>query len=235
MKCMGLTVSKMTPSIPSLPLHTWRLLSQVMGSNSFPPLNLDQLQGLAWLPEASKSEILELLKLSHKKSRSFCLDLLEHLSLRCFFSEPSCHASRSPSQVERPHIITLVDNTSWAHSQQPASTTSRVSEPPGTFIPVEPSDGNRPSWRLTATAWEMLCKSCSDEPSRCMEPWETVTNYWFKWLSCGVVCYTCHCKVLFQSYITHIHLREAPRPFSPSTVIMVNNLWLMTPSSLLFW
>lgn len=43
----------------------------------------------AQLPEASKSETLKQLKLSYRKSCSFCLDLSEHLLLWCFFSEPA--------------------------------------------------------------------------------------------------------------------------------------------------
>lgn len=153
-----------------------------MRSNSLLPLRRDQPQWHAQLSEASQSEILKLVKLSYRKSCSFCLDLSEHLLLRCFFSEPGCPVARSPSQVEGSHIIPLVDDPSWAHGQQPASPASIVSDPSWTCTPGEPSDGNGPSWHLTTTVWEMLCKSCLAEPSHCMEPWEIVIHYWFKWL-----------------------------------------------------
>lgn len=126
-----------------------------MRSNSFLPSCRDQLQWLAQLPEASKSEILKQLKLSYRKSCSFCLDLSEHLLLWCFFSEPSCHAARNPSLVEGSHIITLVDDPSWAHGQQPASSASIVSDPSWTCIPGEASDGNGP-----ADIWPNLHEKC---------------------------------------------------------------------------
>ena len=121
----------------------------------------------------------------------------------------------------------LVDNSSWAHGQQPASPASIVSDPSWTRIPGEPSDGNGPSWHLTTTAWEMLCKSCLAEPSHCMEPWEIVIHYWFKWLRRCLLPSVMPLKgIISELYHTISLLGETPHPFSSSIVIMVNkSLW----------
>ena len=101
------------------------------------------------------SDTVWLLKRSHKKPRHLRTDLSVHSVSGCFYSEPSCHAGRSPRHMERPQADTLGNSP----RQAPAT-----SEPAWTSSPAEPSNDSCPSLCLTTASYRPQLRTAQLSP-----------------------------------------------------------------------
>lgn len=96
-----------------------------------------------FLNKYGKSGVIGLPESDNKKPCRFPQGILKSSLLRCSTTKPSCCAVKSPSHMERPCIVILVDWSSFAPSQLPALSPSCVREPPSLCRTLKPHDDYR--------------------------------------------------------------------------------------------
>ena len=140
--------------------------------------------------EYSDRDSLGLPRLGLKKSWRFHgYKSLVCLTLSCFPSIPNSRAVRSPSHVERPYGVILVDNTAGLPvNSQHQLQASQV----GCLRPHGPLAPSSTCPHLTAVMWQIPDELYPAEPSKSTGLWRIIINCYFKPLNFGLVCYACN-------------------------------------------